>query len=154
MVNPSYGRAFVPRPRQPGSMSPPGSPATPSTPANGRSVTDSSGRLISRPTETPTVESPPLAPPTRVRPGGGRSSRSAEPRHSVEDPEPPGRSHARRGWNWLLVLPIGMPLLTPLYNRLTPELWGIPFFYWYQLGCALLATVVIAVVYQLTKDRD
>jgi hypothetical protein len=110
--------------------------------------------LVSRPTETPTVESPPLTPPqTRVRPGG-RPARFAEARHSLDDPEPPGRAHTRRGWNWLLVIPIVMPLLTPLYNRLTPELWGIPFFYWYQLGCALLATVVIAVVYQLTKDRD
>jgi hypothetical protein len=108
--------------------------------------------LVSRPADTPTVESPPLAPPTRVRPGG--RSRLDEPRHSVDDPEPPGRAHSRRGWNWLLIIPIVMPLLTPLYNRLTPELWGIPFFYWYQLGCALLATVVIAVVYQLTKDRD
>jgi hypothetical protein len=118
-------------------------------PANGRSVTDSSGRLVSQPTETPTVESPPLVPPTRVRPGGGRSAR-----HAVDDPEPPGRSHSRRGWNWLLIIPMVLPLLTPLYNRLTPELWGIPFFYWYQLGCALLATVFIAVVYQLTKDRE
>ena len=159
MVNPSYGRAFVPRPRQPGSASPPGSSGAPSTAINGRSVTDPSGRSASRAGEAPTVESPPFPPPTHTR-AATRASRlstrygQSEPRHSREEPEdlaPPSRSNPRRGWNWLLLIPIVMPLLTPLYNRLTPELWGIPFFYWYQLGCAVLATIVIAVVYQLTK---
>jgi hypothetical protein len=150
MANPSYGRAFVPRPRQPGSMSPPDSSGAPAAPANGHRVTGPSGRSTSRPGETPTVEAPAF-PRTGVR-----TTRYAagEPRHSVDDPEAPGRSVSRRGWNWLLLIPLIAPLLTPLYNRISPELFGIPFFYWYQLGCALLAIVVIAVVYQLTKDRD
>ena len=28
-----------------------------------------------------------------------------------------------------------MPLLVPLYNRIEPRLFGLPFFYWYQLAC-------------------
>ena len=33
----------------------------------------------------------------------------------------------------LLAIPILALLLVPLYARATPRLWGVPFFYWYQL---------------------
>jgi hypothetical protein len=59
----------------------------------------------------------------------------------------------RQGWRWLLALPIGAPLLVPLYNRVEPQLWGMPFFYWYQIGCAVLATATITAVYLLTRGR-
>jgi len=49
---------------------------------------------------------------------------------------PPTRRH---GWHWLLVVPVIVPLLIPLYNRMTPTFWGIPFFYWYQIACALFS---------------
>lgn len=58
-----------------------------------------------------------------------------------------------RGWYWLLVLPTVAPLLTPLYDRADPVLWGIPFFFWYQLWCAALATVVITAVRLATRER-
>jgi hypothetical protein len=58
------------------------------------------------------------------------------------------------GWHWLLVVPTVMPLLLPVYNRVDPKFAGIPFFYWYQMGCAVLATLVISVVYLATKGRD
>ena len=52
----------------------------------------------------------------------------------------------RSPWNWVLLLPLLTVLFPPLYNRVTPELFGIPFFYWYQMaiiplsvGCTLLA---------------
>ena len=64
---------------------------------------------------------------------------------------PPARRN--RSWYWLLIVPTVAPLLTPLYNRITPVLWGMPFFYWYQLGCAVLAIVVIAVVHLATRPR-
>ena len=46
----------------------------------------------------------------------------------------------------LLALPFAAVLWVPFYNRIGPELWGIPFFYWYQLfwipfGAALLYPV-------------
>jgi hypothetical protein len=63
---------------------------------------------------------------------------------------PPDR---RKGWQWLLVLPGIAPLLTPLYNRLEPTLWGIPFFYWYQMACGLFSVATITFVYQITKGR-
>jgi len=64
-------------------------------------------------------------------------------------------SPARRNRSrfWLLAIPAVAPLLTPLYNRTTPELWGIPFFYWYQLACAVLAIVLISAVHLANRSR-
>lgn len=59
-------------------------------------------------------------------------------------PEPDQR---RRSLYWLLVIPTVAPLAVPLYNRMEPQLLGVPFFFWYQLACAVLATVVISIVY-------
>jgi hypothetical protein len=60
----------------------------------------------------------------------------------------------RRGWRWLLAVPVVAPLLTPVYNRVQPEAFGVPFFYWYLLACVGLAVLVISVVYRLTNGRD
>jgi hypothetical protein len=46
-----------------------------------------------------------------------------------------------------------MPLLVPLYNRMEPRLFGLPFFYWYQLACIPVAIITVTAVYQLTKGR-
>jgi hypothetical protein len=54
---------------------------------------------------------------------------------------------------WLLVIPAVAPLLTPVYNRTEPVLWGIPFFYWYQLACAVLAIALISAVYVANRPR-
>lgn len=55
---------------------------------------------------------------------------------------------------WLLVVPITLPLLTPLYNRSEPRWLGMPFFYWYQLMCAVVAMFVIAIVYLADRKRS
>ncbi|GIF95523.1 DUF3311 domain-containing protein [Catellatospora citrea] len=62
-----------------------------------------------------------------------------------------GARPARRGWRWLLLVPILAPLPVGLYNRLEPQLWGIPFFYWYQVGCAVLAMAVTTFVHRMTR---
>jgi ABC-type spermidine/putrescine transport system permease subunit II len=33
----------------------------------------------------------------------------------------------------LLAIPIAALVIVPIYARKSPELWGFPFFYWYQL---------------------
>ena len=33
----------------------------------------------------------------------------------------------------LLAAPCVLAVLTPIYNRLAPDLFGIPLFYWFQL---------------------
>lgn len=63
----------------------------------------------------------------------------------------PARS---RHWQWLLVIPLVAPLLTPLTNRIEPALFGVPFFFWYQFACALLAMVVITVVHLATAEDE
>jgi hypothetical protein len=50
-------------------------------------------------------------------------------------------------------VPIVVPLLTPLYNRIEPTLFGLPFYYWSQLGFAVLSSIVIAIVHVATKGR-
>jgi hypothetical protein len=57
-------------------------------------------------------------------------------------------------WNWLLVVPIVIPLLTVLYNRKTPTLLGFPTFYWMQLGFVLIGVISTTIVYRMTKRRD
>jgi putative solute:sodium symporter small subunit len=64
------------------------------------------------------------------------------------------RDDDKRAIHWLLAIPIVMPLLVPLYNRIDPKIAGIPFFYWYQMATALVAIVVLTFLYQVTKDRN
>jgi len=56
-------------------------------------------------------------------------------------------------WHWLLLVPIVLPLLPPLYNRMEPRLLGLPFFYWCQLAFAGVAALTTAIVHVATKDR-
>jgi hypothetical protein len=41
-------------------------------------------------------------------------------------------------------------LVPSVYGRLAPKLFGIPFFYWFQLAWILVAMVITGVVYLLT----
>ena len=38
-------------------------------------------------------------------------------------------------------------LAVPFFNRISPELFGFPFFYWYQLAVVLSASVLTYIVY-------
>jgi hypothetical protein len=42
-------------------------------------------------------------------------------------------------------------LWVPSYNRLEPELGGVPFFYWYQLAWILLGAAIVLLVYTIDK---
>jgi hypothetical protein len=77
-----------------------------------------------------TAETPPAA----GRPAG------ATPRRSDRSP-----------WNWLLIVPIVVPLLVPLYNHDQPRLGGWPVFYWLQLLFVFLGVAVTSVVYLATR---
>ena len=66
----------------------------------------------------------------------------------------PTRRHSDRSpWNWLLLVPIVIPLLVPVFNREDPKLFGFPFFYWAQLAFILLGVITTTIVYQMTKER-
>ena len=55
-------------------------------------------------------------------------------------------------WLLLLLLPYAGLIFPQLYARSTPALFGFPFFYWYQFGWVLLASVIMAFVYVKTRD--
>lgn len=41
----------------------------------------------------------------------------------------------------LLAIPVLALLIVPIYASEDPELWGFPFFYWYQFAWVFLASV-------------
>ena len=66
-------------------------------------------------------------------------------------PEPQPQRSDRSPWNWLLVVPIVVPLLTFLFNHDEPRIGGFPLFYWLQFAFILLGVTTTTVVYQMTK---
>jgi hypothetical protein len=56
-------------------------------------------------------------------------------------------------WNLLLLVPL-LALFTPLYNRIEPRLFGMPFFYWAQLLGLLLGVACTMIVFRTTKRDD
>ena len=52
-------------------------------------------------------------------------------------------------WLLLLLIPFVGLLYPPFYARLEPELWGIPFFIWYQFLWVFLGVAVTFFVYRI-----
>ena len=73
-------------------------------------------------------------------PGGGTRPDEVAPQRSDRSP-----------WNWLLLIPIVVPLIVPLYNRVEPTLFGWPLFYWLQLVFVALGVLTTVVVYRATR---
>ncbi len=73
-------------------------------------------------------------------PRGGRGRADGAPVRSDRSP-----------WNWLLVVPVVVPLLVPLFNRVEPALFGWPFFYWVQVAFVALGVLTTVVVYRATR---
>ena len=69
----------------------------------------------------------------------------------MTDPERPPSD--RSAWNWLLLIPIVVPLVTLWYNADSPRLLGFPRFYWMQLAVIALGVGTTTLVYQMTKRR-
>ena len=76
-------------------------------------------------------------------------------------PPPPRDDHEphpadRRGINhqpvnWLLLIPLLGTLIPVIYNRTSPTLGGIPFFYWYQMLWITISVVLTWVVFVVTR---
>ena len=56
-------------------------------------------------------------------------------------------------WNWFLIVPAIGLAFPAVYSRPTPELFGFPFFYWYQIAWILLSAVLTAIVYFVTEGK-
>lgn len=53
----------------------------------------------------------------------------------------------------LLIIPFALVAWVPFYNRIEPTLFGIPFFYWYQLAAIVLGAAVVMAVYYLDRRQ-
>ena len=53
-----------------------------------------------------------------------------------------------------LAVGIILPLLTTTYVRTDPELWGIPFFYWYQFLLVIVVVGLTSVAYQFVLRHE
>jgi hypothetical protein len=51
----------------------------------------------------------------------------------------------------LLLIPCAALAAVPLYSRETPELWGWPFFYWYQVLWVFITPVLTYTAYLLIQ---
>jgi hypothetical protein len=56
-------------------------------------------------------------------------------------------------WYGLLILPFIATLVPGIYNRWTPRIFGMPFFYAYQLGWTVLSGLLLALFIVATRDN-
>ncbi len=59
-----------------------------------------------------------------------------------------------RAWYLLLIIPFIAVLWVPFYASASPELAGIPFFYWYQFLWVIISGIITAIVYFATRPDD
>ncbi|MGN6741837.1 MAG: DUF3311 domain-containing protein [Amnibacterium sp.] len=76
----------------------------------------------------------------------------------MTDQDPPTRGPARPApyiaVGVLLVLGIALPLIVPIYAHAQPALFGIPFFYWYQMLWVFIDALVLLVCYWILRAED
>lgn len=54
----------------------------------------------------------------------------------------------------LLAIIFVATLAVPLFNRAAPDLFGFPFFYWYQLAIVPVASLLIYIVYRVEDKGE
>ena len=60
---------------------------------------------------------------------------------------------ARAWWYLLLAIPFIAVLWVPFYASVSPEIAGIPFFYWYQFVWVVISGAITGIVYFATQSR-
>ena len=70
-----------------------------------------------------------------------------------EDMDEQPRSRGFHPIYLFLVVPFVALLWVPFYNRIEPELFGIPFFYWYQTVWTFLGTACTIPVYLYEEKK-
>jgi len=72
----------------------------------------------------------------------------------VARPEPSGPPGPRdTRWTWLLIVPLLGTMIPWIYNTRDPELFGVPFFYWYQMLWIPVSVLMTTIVYRATSRR-
>lgn len=110
-----------------------------------------------RPRPSPQFRPPPelqprSRPPTSSQPSGS-SGVLAPHQRPAQHKAPQAQRRERSRWYLLLLVALVIPLLTPLYNRISPQLWGLPFFYWCQMVFVVMGASVTAIVQLATRRR-
>ena len=62
----------------------------------------------------------------------------------------------RARWTIVLVLlapAVVLPLLVGVYDRTDPELFGFPFYYWFQFALIPVAAILTTIAYRLTQGE-
>jgi hypothetical protein len=72
-------------------------------------------------------------------------------RQSTTRRRSPGRV---AGCTVLVAVPVVAALSVPLYQRTDPTLGGVPFFFWFQISCAVAAAVACGLTYLLLFHGD
>ena len=54
-------------------------------------------------------------------------------------------------WLWLLLVPFAALAFPAVYARTAPELFGFPFFYWYQFAWVPLTAAITGIVHWKTR---
>ena len=54
----------------------------------------------------------------------------------------------------LIAIAIILPLIVPLSAPAEPVLWGLPFFYWYQLLWVFIAAGLLGIAYLIMRKED
>jgi hypothetical protein len=83
---------------------------------------------------------------TRERPPGER--RAATSARGVEADEGSSR------WYWLFLIPFVATFFPWIYNTRSPELFGIPFLYWYQMAWVPVSVCITVFVYRMTRGTS
>ena len=74
-------------------------------------------------------------------------------RTPAHTPEPPGPGRLIAA-SVALAIAIVVPLLVWTYARTSPELGGIPFFFWYQFLLVILSVVLTGIAYRFVVSHD
>jgi hypothetical protein len=53
-----------------------------------------------------------------------------------------------------LAIAVVLPLLVWTYAKTDPELWGIPFFFWYQFLLVLVSVALTSIAYRLVIGHE
>jgi hypothetical protein len=62
-----------------------------------------------------------------------------------------GRENSASWWYLGLLGQFIIALSVPLYNFVEPALFGIPFFYWFQLALIFICAAATVIVYWITE---
>jgi len=82
-------------------------------------------------------------------------SASIDSTHSLNEAGIDRQRQQPAGWSWwylLFLIQFIAVLWPPFYNQAEPALFGMPFFYWYQLLWVILGAILTAIVHFATED--